>query len=307
MLVSIAVFGLFHPTELWVRPATSQPIRVETGPTTLMLEGSRVAKFHLGQTGPVRVTSEFQLSIPGKIDRRFRGVLHIKPAAGELIAIIDMDLEAAVASVTAAESFPGAGLEALKAQAVVARSFYIASAGRHHGYDFCDTTHCQFLRSIPSPGTQARRAAEDTRGLILTYQGDPFAPFYSAACGGHTRALASSTGYPYFEVDCEYCRHHPNQPVRGHRLGLCQSGAAGMAGNGASFRAILNHYYPATTITQSPSGMSICALRNRSVQSRSTQNPPAAPATASSTIYKGKYSPLPAEARHGSIAVLFCE
>ncbi len=120
MLVSIAVFGLFHPTELWVRPATSQPIRVETGPTTLMLEGSRVAKFHLGQTGPVRVTSEFQLSIPGKIDRRFRGVLHIKPAAGELIAIIDMDLEAAVASVTAAESFPGAGLEALKAQAVVA-------------------------------------------------------------------------------------------------------------------------------------------------------------------------------------------
>ena len=288
MLVSIAVFGLFHPKELWVRPATSEPVRIEGGPAPIILEGSRVAKFRLGQTGPVRVTSEFQLSIPGKIDRRFRGVLQIRPAAHELIAIIDMDLEAAVASVTEAESFPGAGLEALKAQAVVARSFFVASSGRHHGYDFCDTTHCQFLRSIPSKGTPARRAAEDSRGLILTYQGNPFAPFYSAACGGHTRALASSNGYPYFEVDCEYCRRHPTQPVRGHRLGLCQSGAAGMAADGVSFRAILNHYYPATTIAQSSSAMSSSSRGDIPAQSRSRQNPPAAPATANSTIYTSR-------------------
>ncbi len=312
MLVSIAVFGLFHPTELWVRPATSEPIRVETGSATMMLEGSRVAKFHLGQTGPVRVATEFELSIPGKIERRFRGVLDIKPAAYELIAIVDMDLEAAVASVTAAESFPGAGLEALKAQAVVARSFFMASShtasgGRHHGYDFCDTTHCQFLRSIPPAGTPARRATEETRGFVVTCQGKAFAPFYSAACGGRTRALTSSTGYPYFAVNCEYCRHHPNEPVRGHRLGLCQSGAAGMAANGASFRTILNHYYPATTITQLPSAMSVSELRNRSVQSQSTRNRPAGPATASSTIYRGRYSLRPGEARRGSIAVPSCE
>jgi peptidoglycan hydrolase-like amidase len=253
MLVSIAVFVLFHTTELWVRPASSQPILVEVGSAAFMLDGSRVAKFHLGQTGPVRVMSDFQLSIPGKIERRFRGVLHITPSERELVATIDMDLEDAVAAVVAAESGPGATVEALKAQAVAARSFYTASNARHHDYAFCDTTHCQFLRSIPARGTPARQASDATRGLILAYQNRPFAPFYSAVCGGHTRALGNTTGYPYFAVDCTYCQRNPTQPIRGHRLGMCQSGAAGLASNGASFRTILNHYYPATTIMQTPS------------------------------------------------------
>ena len=266
MLVSIAVFGLFHPSAIWVQPATSQPVRLETASTTLTLEGNRIAKFHLGQTAAVPVSSDFQLSIPGKIDRRFRGVLHITSSARELIAVIDMNLEDAVASVIAPESVPGAGLEALKAQAVVARSFYIASKGRHQGYDFCDTTHCQFLRAIPAYGVQALRAAEETRGLILAYHDRPFAAFYSAACGGRTRALDRPTGYPYFAVDCAYCQRHPTEPVRGHRLGMCQSGAAGMAAEGASFSKILNHYYPATILVQSAASTRISAQSSRSAQ-----------------------------------------
>lgn len=302
MLVSIAVFGLFHSSEFWVRPATSQAVRLETESTTITLEGRRIAKFHLGQTGPVRIMSDFQLSIPGKIERRFRGVLHITPAAHELIATIDMDLQDAVASVIAAESVPGAGLEALKAQAVVARSFYTASTKRHHSFDFCDTTHCQFLRAIPTAGTLALQAAEETRGLVLTYHNRPFAAFYSGACGGRTRALESSTGYPYFAVNCDYCQRHPTQPVRGHRLGMCQSGAAGMAADGASFRTILNHYYPATTLTPASSSTPASALRSRSIQHPSTQSPPAALATGDSTIYTDRSARQPVAALRGSNA-----
>lgn len=302
MLVSIAVFGLFHSSEFWVRPATSQAVRVETESKTLTLEGRRIAKFYLGQTGPLRVMRDFQLIIPGKIDRRFRGVLHITPAARELIATIDMDLEDAVASVIAAESVPGAGLEALKAQAVVARSFYTASPRRHQSFDFCDTTHCQFLRAIPAAGTLALQAAEETRGLVLTYHDRPFAAFYSAACGGWTRALERSTGYPYFAVNCDYCQRHPTQPVRGHRLGMCQSGAAGMAADGASFRTILNHYYPATTLRQASSSPPASAQHNKSIQHPSTQNLPAAPATAGSTIYTDRSARQPAAALGGSNA-----
>ncbi len=302
MLVSIAVFGLFHSSEFRVRPATSQAVRVETESTTVMLEGSRAAEFHLGHTGPARVMSEFQLSIPGKIERHFRGVLHITPAARELIATIDMEMEDAVASVIAAESVPGAGLEALKAQAVVARSFYTGSPRRHHLFDFCDTTHCQFLRAIPTAGTLALQAAEETRGLILTYHDRPFPAFYSAACGGRTRALESSTGYPYFAVNCDYCQRHPTEPVRGHRLGMCQSGAAGMAADGASFRTILNHYYPATTLTQASSSTRASALRSRSIQHPSTRNPPAALATEDSTIYTDRSWRQPAAALRGSNA-----
>jgi SpoIID/LytB domain protein len=38
----------------------------------------------------------------------------------------------------------------------------------------------------------------------------------------------------------------------GHGIGMCQLGALGMAKSGADFRAILNHYYPNTTLVLEP-------------------------------------------------------
>jgi peptidoglycan hydrolase-like amidase len=164
-----------------------------------------------------------------------------------LLAIVKMELENAVASIVAAESPPAAPLEARKAQAVVARSFLIAARGRHEGFDFCDTTHCQFLREAPSAGSLSAKAAEETRDLIVAYQGRAFAALYSANCGGHTRTLAdagwSDENYPYFAIDCPV-----RGAVAGHRLGMCQQGAAQMARDGKMFREILALYYPATTI-----------------------------------------------------------
>ncbi len=266
LTLSIGVFGLFHPTELWVQPAKSEPLKIEAGASSYTLEGSRVVKFHLGRVPEVRVTSssggpaDFVLIVPGRIERRYNGMLVIHSAKSELIPVITMDLELAVASVVAAESVPDAGIEALKAQAVVARSFYLASRHRHPAFDFCDTTHCQFLRQAPAPGSDSSRAAETTRGLVLFYQGAVLAALYSAACGGHTRSLddhdVGADRYPYFAVGCDYCLRHPANPVRGHRLGMCQQGAAGMAAEGMTFRAILNHYYPATALADSGTGTS---------------------------------------------------
>ena len=79
-------------------------------------------------------------------------------AGGELVPVVSMDLETAVASVVAAEQVAGTPLEALKAQAVATRSYFVATRGRHRGFDFCDTTHCQFLREPPASGHPAARA-----------------------------------------------------------------------------------------------------------------------------------------------------
>ena len=59
-----------------------------------------------------------------------------------------MDRETAVASILASEMDESAPIEALKAQAVATRSF-LAAGRRHMDFDFCDTTHCQFLKSPP--------------------------------------------------------------------------------------------------------------------------------------------------------------
>jgi stage II sporulation protein D len=109
-------------------------------------------------------------------------------------------------------------LQALKAQAVAARSFLVARQTGHADFDFCDTTHCQFLRSPPEPGSEPDKAARSTQGLVLEWHDDtgkdrPLAAMYARSCGGRTRTLREvgvrSDGYPYYPVRCDYCSRHP--------------------------------------------------------------------------------------------------
>src|SRR5581483_4500432 len=126
---------------------------------------------------------------------------------------VTMDLETAVASVVAAEGTSDWPVEALRAQAIAARSYFVAARHRHIDFDFCDTTHCQFLRQAPDSNSKAARAASETRGQVLTFQSRPFAAMYTRSCSGRTYTPAqvhlSADTYPYYSVVCSYCRAHP--------------------------------------------------------------------------------------------------
>jgi len=246
--VTIGVFGLFHPAELEIEPVRGRVLAIETGAKREILEGRGSVKLRAGAIVTARNGDDasFILSVPRKIRREFRGKLTVREQGQELIAVIEMDRETAVASIVAAEN-PGSPMEAQKAQAVVTRSFLIAARPRHEHFDFCDTTHCQYLRETPRFGDPSRRAQEATRVLALTYHGRVFIALYSANCGGHTRTAADAgwqiEGYPYFAVECPAAGD-----VSGHRVGMCQVGAAEIARGKKSFRDILNHYYPATLV-----------------------------------------------------------
>jgi peptidoglycan hydrolase-like amidase len=208
------------------------------------------------------------MGVPGKIRRRFHGRLDVTSTGGELVPVVSMDLETAVASVVAAEQMVSTPLEALKAQAVAARSFLVAARGRHHGFDFCDTTHCQFLREPPAADHPAAGAARETAGLVLAFRGAPIAAFYSASCGGRTRTLAgaglqATSAYPYFSVECAYCARRHEGGRTGHGVGLCQEGAAGLAADrGASFTDILQYYCPGTTLLSRDDAGGTSAVRH---------------------------------------------
>jgi len=246
--VTIGVFRLFHPVEFDVQPVRGSVLVMESDGRTRVLENRETAEVR----GAAKIAgrgggeTDFILSVPGKIRREFRGLLEIREQEGHLLAIVKMDLETAVASIVAAEG-PGAPMEELKAQAIVARSFLLAAHGRHHGFDFCDTTHCQYLRQAPPSASASRRAQEATKSLALVYEGRIIPALYSANCGGHTRSLAEAgwrvEGYPYFAVDCGV-----QGKIAGHRIGMCQMGAVAMARLGATFREILARYFPSATI-----------------------------------------------------------
>jgi stage II sporulation protein D len=323
--VRIGVLGLFRPREIVVRAVPASAVVVRTADRTLVLEqssGIDEINVHLDQnalaahteTNAIRARSltvagrdngpaDFFLTVPGKITRRYHGTLEVTPSSGSLVMIVSMDLEIAVASIVAAESDPDTPTDALKAQAVATRSYLIAAKGRHRGFDFCDTTHCQFLRTPPDPHTSVARAVASTRGLVLAYNAHPFAAMYTRSCSGRTRTPAEiglpAGTYPYYSVECKHCREHPSgwksrvtsqeaahlrassESARlgidrllgwstvpsndftakrvgdgvvlegvglGHGIGLCQSGAAAMAKEGATFTQILAHYYPNTSV-----------------------------------------------------------
>jgi stage II sporulation protein D len=232
--VNIGVLGLFHPLQYAVSAPAGSALIVHAGEQLFVLEKSsgldaatvRISGGDLVVTAAERVVQaskltvsgrdgeavDFVLAVPGKILRRYHGTLEIKPTAGILTAVVTMDRETAVASIVAAESSRDAPLEALKAQAVATRS-YLAAGARRHDFDFCDTTHCQFLREPPVPGSAAARAAAATQGLVLAYDARPIAAMYTRSCGGRTRTPAesglSASAYPYFAVECAYCRIHP--------------------------------------------------------------------------------------------------
>jgi stage II sporulation protein D len=229
--VKIGVLGLFHPRQIIVTPLNDKTLQCEseglrwdvTTPLSITLAP------HEALSIP-RLTRQFRkqivcksagsyaairISIPGKITRRYVGNLQIGALSKELQVVISMPLETAVASVVAAESVPHAPIEALKAQAIASRSYLVAGKGSHRNFDFCDNTHCQFLREPPPLESPAYKAAKETRGVVLGYQGAPFAAMYSRSCGGKTHSLEDLgipvRGYPYFSVECNYCLRHPER------------------------------------------------------------------------------------------------
>jgi len=233
--VSIGVLGLFHPRQLTVSAPAGQALIVHADEESIVLERSSglesasirtsadgilltagprsIRASALSVSGRENEPVEFVLAVPEKITRRYRGTLAITPSSGTLLAVVTMDRETAVTSVVAAESTPDTPLEALKAQAVATRSYFAASRRRHHDFDFCDTTHCQFLRAPPAPGSAAAAAVAATRDLVLAYNSQPFAALYTRSCSGRTHTPAEvglpSAAYPYYSVECKYCRAHP--------------------------------------------------------------------------------------------------
>lgn len=102
------------------------------------------------------------------------------------------------------------GAEALKAQAVAARTFvyYQQQHGKAHpgGAFVCTDYHCCQAWQEPEIGTaayrKARRAVDDTRGVIVLYEGQPINAMYFSSSGGYTESYAAVWGgrdYAYLQ------------------------------------------------------------------------------------------------------------
>lgn len=150
------------------------------------------------------------------------------------------------------------------------------------GYDLCDKVHCQVYLGMTKETPVSIKAVEKTRGMILEYEGKAINAVYHSNCGGNLIDASTAwggrripyltahedrlPGLPYFcsvgaklkkgliKVKADSKRPSVSKirfvngrtkahASSGHRVGMCQDGAIGMAAYGYSAREILAFYY----------------------------------------------------------------
>jgi len=120
------------------------------------------------------------------IYRKYHGGFLIYAFNSELYIINFVDEKSYLYSVVSSEMPEDAPLEALKAQAVVSRTYAYKNVKRHNSFDFCDGQHCQVYLGIDSERNEAKNAVDDTEGLVVSYNKQLADVYYHSTSGGST-------------------------------------------------------------------------------------------------------------------------
>ena len=136
--------------------------------------------------------------------RLYRGTIEVhRTAAGRVTAIDELPLEQYLYGVIKGEIDPHWPPEAVKAQAVAARTLAVERIEEAHaavtGYDLAATTDAQVYLGVAGEDPAAIAAVDATRGLLVTYDGRPIFAAYHSNSGGHTEDSENvwGTAYPY--------------------------------------------------------------------------------------------------------------
>jgi stage II sporulation protein D len=145
--------------------------------------------------------------------QRYRGTLRLLRRPGSAFHVVNvLPLEPYLASVINGEMPAHWPAEALKAQAVAARSYALYQMQHRPAdavYDLRADEWSQVYLGLASETSRSRRLVAETAGIVLTYGGRVLCAYYSSTCGGHTqdgRYVFEDGGIPPLAgVPCPYC------------------------------------------------------------------------------------------------------
>lgn len=182
------------------KTGNSFAINIIPGENRLSVKG-KSQKFT--STSPLKIESRIPINISysGGHPRLYRSPVFIRNTGKQLIVTTTVPFGEYIAGVVRGELQRGKG-EALRAQAVTARSYALKNREKHagEGYDYCDATHCQFYRGFVSKNSPYYHAAMDTRGLVLVKDGRLIESLYHSTCGGRTSDPVDVFGRDIFGV-----------------------------------------------------------------------------------------------------------
>ena len=196
---------------------------------TILWNGNAYSELTFLPDTPLNEASFTLLNVPiginfhweRKLNQTFHGALYLKVHEDSILAINHIPAEVYLESVISSEMSANASLELLKAHAVVSRSWlfrmmmqrrnnaqgegnfftfqrkedeFIRWYGReeHTLFDVCADDHCQRYQGIPQISRpEVQQAINETRGLVLMYEGDICDARFSKCCGGMTERFSA--------------------------------------------------------------------------------------------------------------------
>ncbi len=174
-------------------------------------------------TGPIQVSPTAREGRIKVSDREYRGSMEVSNKNGKLTVVNMLDVENYLRGVVPPEigKLKEDRIEALKAQAVAARTYTVSNLGRRKalGFDLYSTVADQVYHGYSAEWAVADRAISETRGVIATYEGKPIAAQYSSTCAGETESIEDAWGgepVPYlrsvqdrYRGSGDFCSHSP--------------------------------------------------------------------------------------------------
>lgn len=171
-------------------------------------------------TGPLRLQPaagpEGQPGIARWDSKRYRGVLEVfGNAAGKLTLVNELDLEDYLLGVVPREMPPSFPAEALKTQAVAARTYALYqmqnSKFSGQGFDVVDTVESQVYGGVNSEDARSNEAVAATRNQVVTYNGQIINAMFFASGGGHTENNENvfTASVPYLKGVPDYDQDSP--------------------------------------------------------------------------------------------------
>ncbi|WP_206459094.1 SpoIID/LytB domain-containing protein [Anaerovorax sp. IOR16] len=184
---------------------------VENGMVVLRSEDGSVVSASLGKDDCIMAMDYDEDGLIRFENKPYRDGIQLIPDGNNKIMVINyITMDHYLYGVLQGEMGQEAPLEALKAQAVAARSYAMTNLYVHKSYGFhvCTTTHCQVYKGYSWEKTKTNQAVDETSGQILYSEGKPVSAYYHKNSGGYTQNSKDvwSSQLPYLvAVKDSYC------------------------------------------------------------------------------------------------------
>jgi SpoIID/LytB domain protein len=178
-----------------IRPSRLYVARRSGGGIVVTTEsGKRVARFGSSDVTfrsgePMRLMGP---ALNGVTSGLYRGSIEVSLDGGGVTAINELDMDSYIRGVVAGEMPSTWPLEALKVQAVAARTYALATRKTSGAFDQYPDPRSQVYRGVTGESVRSDAAVSDTSGRIVTYSGVPAVTYYFSTSGGHTENIEFS-------------------------------------------------------------------------------------------------------------------